>query len=85
MTSLKMQNECNSLIDIGSLKSEKEVEWLTTVEAANFLKISYQSLLNMTSNGKITVFKLGRRNRYRKDLLNKFLLNSIRGANYDKI
>ncbi len=40
-------------------------EWLTSTEAAHYLKVSIGSLFNMTSNGTIRCYKLGRRNRYR--------------------
>jgi excisionase family DNA binding protein len=40
-------------------------EWLSTVEAAAYLRLSVGSLRNMTSNGQIPYYKLGGRNRYR--------------------
>jgi excisionase family DNA binding protein len=56
-----------------------EEEWLTTEEAAAYLKISCASLRNMTSNGKVPFYKLARRNRYLKAELKKMLLNEKRG------
>lgn len=53
--------------------------WMSSAEAAQFLGISAKSLLNMTSNGKIPYYKLGRRNRYLKADLNKLLLENRRG------
>ena len=44
-------------------------EWLTTEEAAKYLKISKGSLLNMVSYKKVKRYKLGRRNRYLKSEL----------------
>lgn len=41
-------------------------EWLTTEEAAAYLKVSKGTLLNMVWAKKIIPFKLGRRNRYLK-------------------
>lgn len=60
-----------------SLKTE--YLWLNTKEAAEFLRVSVKSLRNMTSNGYIPYYKLGRRNRYRKDDLEAILLSQKRG------
>jgi excisionase family DNA binding protein len=62
--------------EICSLKSE----WLTTKEAAAYLKVSVGALRNMTSNGKIPYFKLERRNRYRLNDLRDLLLSQRRGG-----
>ncbi|MES2770227.1 MAG: helix-turn-helix domain-containing protein [Bdellovibrionota bacterium] len=62
----------------GSLK----IEWLDTTESAEFLRVSIKSLRNMTSNGQIPFYKLGRRNRYRKDELEALLLSQKRGKQY---
>jgi len=51
-------------------------EWLTTNEAAEFLRISVGSLRNMTSCGEIPYHKLGTRNRYLKSDLNDLLLKN---------
>jgi excisionase family DNA binding protein len=56
-----------------------KIEWLTTEEAANFLRISVKALRNMASNGQVPFYKLGRRNRYRKDELEALLLSQKRG------
>ena len=50
-------------------------EWLTTSEAAEFLKISKGSLLNMVWRKQIRPHKLGRRNRYLKNDLSELILN----------
>jgi excisionase family DNA binding protein len=55
-------------------------EWLTTEDAAEFLKLSVASLRNETSNGKIPYYKLGGRNRYNKNDLRKLLLSKKRGG-----
>ena len=55
-------------------------EWLTTEEAARYLSLSEASLRNMTSNGKIAFYKLGRRNRYRLPELRELLLAGKRGS-----
>jgi excisionase family DNA binding protein len=62
-----------------SLKNESD-EWLTTTEAAAYLKVGKRSLLNMTSNGKVPYCKLGRRNRYNKSELRRLLLDGKRGS-----
>lgn len=56
-----------------------EEEWLTTEEAAEYLKISVGSLRNMTSNGQVPFYKLARRNRYLKVELREMLLKEKRG------
>ena len=61
-----------------SLKTE--YDWMTSKEAADFLRIHVQSLLNMVSNGKVRYYKLGRLNRYRRSELEQLLLNNARGG-----
>ena len=61
------------------LKVKYEEEWLTTEEAAEYLKISPGSLRNMTSNGQVPFYKLARRNRYLKSELKDMLLKEKRG------
>lgn len=57
-------------------------EWLTSEEAAKYLKVSVASLRNMTSNGKIPYYKFDRRNRYRVDDLRKLILKNPKGGFY---
>lgn len=59
--------------------SSLKTEWLNSEEAANFLRISVKALRNMTSNGQLPFYKLGRRNRFRKDELEAQLLSKRRG------
>lgn len=49
-------------------------EWLSTKEAAAYLKISPRTILNLCSNGTLTYHKLGRRNRYLQDDLRVLLI-----------
>lgn len=66
-----------------SLKSEYDEDgFLTAREAAEFLRLPYQSVLNMTSSGQLPYFKLGRRNRYSKSELRELLLRNRRGGSY---
>lgn len=55
-------------------------EWLDSVEAAAYLKVSLGALRNMTSNGQIPFYKMGKRNRYRTEELRQLLLSQKRGA-----
>ena len=55
-------------------------EWLTTEEAAHYLGLTPGALRNMTSNGDIPYYKLGRRNRYRVEDLRKLLFNQRKGV-----
>ena len=63
-------------------EDQKILEWLTTKETAQYLKISVKVLLNLTSNGKIRYFKFGRRNRFLLSDLNELLLGKPKGDNY---
>lgn len=60
----------NKIFD--NLKSGEE--WLSTKEAAAYLKVSSRTVLNMCSNGTLTYHKLGRRNRYLQDDLRVLLI-----------
>lgn len=53
--------------------------WLDGKEAARFLKVSQQMLWNLTSNGRVPYYKLGRSNRYKLDELEALLLKNKRG------
>lgn len=64
-------------IDFGSLTIE---EWMTSVEAAHYLRIPIGTLRNMTSDGRIKYTKLGRVNRYHRDDLRNLLLSQKRGG-----
>lgn len=57
-------------------------KWLTTTEAAEYLRISLKCLQNLSSNGKIPHYKFGRRNRYLLSELKKLLLAQPRGGFY---
>lgn len=59
-----------------------KIEWLNSLEAANYLRLSVKTLRNKTSNGEIPFHKLGRLNRYRKDELEAMLLSEKRGKQY---
>jgi excisionase family DNA binding protein len=54
-------------------------EWMTTKEAAEYLRIPIKSIQNLTSNGKIPFYKFQRLNRYKRSELEKILLSNKRG------
>jgi excisionase family DNA binding protein len=58
----------------------EQESWLTSAETAKMLKVSVSELLNMCSAGTITYYKLGRRNRYHVDDLEKLLRSQKRGG-----
>ena len=60
-------------------ENQKEMEWLTTEEAADYLRISRKCLLNLCSNRKIRHYKFGRRNRFLLSDLRRLLLAQPRG------
>ena len=57
--------------------------WFSTKEAADYLRISPKTLLNISSNGKVKYYKLGRRNRYLESDLARLLLGAPRGGYYE--
>ncbi len=67
-------------IDDGSPTEAKDEDWLTTSEAAEFLRLSEPALRNLTSDGHVPFYKLKRRNRYRKSELAQILLSERRGG-----
>ena len=78
------QGSCGKTYDFRSLKTEYDDEerFMTAHEVAEFLRIPYQSVLNMTSAGQLPYFKLGGRNRYLKNELRELLLGNRRGSSY---
>lgn len=58
---------------------DNQDEWLTSAEAAGYLKITEATLRNMVCYGKITCYKLGRCNRYLKSDLRSLLTKKIGG------
>jgi excisionase family DNA binding protein len=56
--------------------------WLTSKEAANYLRISVKFLLNLTSNGRVPYYKFGRSNRYLRSELKSLLLTHPKGAKH---
>lgn len=63
-----------------SIETSRTKEWLTTEEAAHYLGLTPGALRNMTSNGCVPYYKLGRRNRYRVEDLRKLLFNQRKGV-----
>lgn len=58
--------------NIGEFYDNRD-EWLTTEEAAGYLRISVGALRNMTSNGQVPYYKLAGRNRYKRDELRNLM------------
>ena len=73
------QRQGSNHVGISPLKSAF-LEVLTTIEAANYLRISVETLRNMTSAGKIPYTKLGNRNRYFLNELRELLRSNKRGG-----
>lgn len=55
--------------EVSSLKTKKI--WITHIEAAAYMGLSTKALYNLVSNGKVRTYKLGRRNRYLLEDLNR--------------
>jgi len=56
-----------------------EAVWMTSQEAAQYLKLSVGGLYNLTSQGTLPYHKLGRRNRFLKNELDLHLMRERRG------
>ena len=63
----------STITNTSSFSFKLEEEWLTSKEAAHYLKISIKTLMNLSSNGQILYFKFGRLNRYQKSDLAKLI------------
>jgi excisionase family DNA binding protein len=55
------------------------IEWMTSEEVANYLRVSIKTLRNWTSNGQIPFHKIGKLNRFRKDEIERLILSQKRG------
>lgn len=64
----EIQNSCKQKDDVSSLEN---VRWLTTLEAAQYLRVSVSSIKMMVYRGTIRVRKLGRRNRFLREELDR--------------
>ena len=64
-----------------SLKTEY-CEWLTSAEAADYLRISKAQLMNRTSSGRVPYYKDGRRNVYLVSELRELLMSHPKGERH---
>lgn len=53
--------------------SPVDVRWLTTCEAAQYLRVSISSIKTMIYRGQVRVHKLGRRNRFLREELERLI------------
>lgn len=81
VTTMKHEVYNDDVTMLQSNNSSLKIEWLDSNEAANYLRISVKTLMNLVSNGDIPFYKFGRRNRYRKNELDALLLQNRRGKN----
>lgn len=72
----ELNNTCYS----DSIDDSLTTEWMTTEEAASYLKLSVGTLRNLASDGKVPYYKLGQRNRYLRKELKQLLLSNRRGV-----
>jgi excisionase family DNA binding protein len=61
----KIARECNTSLEA--------IKWLTTGEAAQYLRVSISSLKTMIYRGQVRVHKLGRRNRFLREDLERLI------------
>ena len=66
-------------VSVNNHSDSSEDSWMTPREAADYLRLSYKRLLNMSSNGQVPYHKLGNSNRYLKSELILMLNKSRRG------
>jgi excisionase family DNA binding protein len=80
---MNLQSSCSTLKDklIESADScSLKHEWMNSIEAANYLRISVKTLMNLTCNGQVPFHKFRGRNRYRVEELRTLMLQK-RGSN----
>ncbi len=58
----------------------EKLKWLTTKEAAEYLRITIGSMKNLVYRDKVHPRKLGRLNRFKRDDLDRMLEASIKGG-----
>ena len=79
-----LSNSCGNDTEVETIFENQiestELEWLSTKEAALYLRVPIASLRNMTSNGCVPHYKFGRLNRYLKSELKQLLLSKRRGV-----
>jgi excisionase family DNA binding protein len=67
------------LKDLTLIDNLNNREWLDSSQAAEYLCLTKGELLNKCSQGKITYFKFGRKNLFRRDFLDELILKNRRG------
>lgn len=81
----RLKNKLNSKAEVlffeklagESKASQDHVRWLTTSEAAQYLRISISSIKTMIYRGQVRVHKLGRRNRFLREELERLITLSV--------
>ena len=73
-----------SLESLNKENAELHDEWLSTDEAASFLKIHKKTLLRYREAGKLAYSKDGRKIRYKKSDIIKYLNNNYHSTSEEK-
>ena len=81
-SNVRQENETTDSGGLFDKTTSQGQEWLTTNQAACYLNVSPSTLRNMVSNGQVTYYKLGRRNRYKLSDLCDLLQQTKRGGSY---
>ena len=63
----------------GGGKAEEKDDFIDSVRAAEFLSVTTQRLMTMTSAGKVPYYKLGRSNRYLISELQRLIVQTRKG------
>ncbi len=53
--------------------------WMTTNEAAEYLRVTPNNLRTMVYRGVVKTYKLNNRNRFKKEELDKLIESSLKG------
>ena len=62
--------------------SIENVRWLTSIEAAQYLRLSSSGLKTMVYRGQVRVHKLGRRNRFLREELERLITIPNQGSQF---
>lgn len=71
------------MTEVQSSSLNINTDYMTSREAADFLRLGLKTFQNKVSSGKIPYRKLGRSNRFKRSELEQLLEQTKRGPNYD--
>ena len=69
----RAETKATSKVETQPQGKHQPLKWLTTQEAADYLRVSISSIKTMIYRGQVRVHKLGRRNRFLIDELERLI------------